>query len=129
FRDQIDAWGRVQELAAAVPPERWLALAAGLGRVAVAVVAALIASRILTAILAWVHQKAATWSHLKAEPESVQAFFTQLGRLGKTCLWLLVATYAFGQLFLPEAASAFLQSAIIIYLIIAIAQLLAHTTT
>lgn len=128
FRDQVDAWARVKDLAAAVPPERWVALTAGLGRVAVAVVAALIASRLLTAILAWVHQKAASWSHLKAEPESVQAFFTQLGRLGKTFLWLLVATYAFGQLFLPEAASAVLQSAIIVYLIIAIGQLLARAT-
>lgn len=123
-----DAWLATKNLLAEIPRQRWLALAAGSGRVVLAGFGAFIGARLCASLLAAVHRSARSWSHLRAEPASLESFFATLTRLSRHVLWLLVAVYASEQLFLPDAAAGALRTAIIIYLIVSIGWLLARAT-
>jgi len=123
-----DALATAQSWWGQIPPDFWLSLALGAGRVVAAAIAAAIGGRLVAAILGILHRRIGAWSHLRAEPENVRIFFASLTRLARITLWLLVVVYASEQLFLPDTVANGLRTIIIIYLIIAVGFLLARAT-
>ncbi len=104
---------------AAIPPGFWKAVGFGLVKVAALAVAAWIVILVARRILVALRARTKAWEQIKANDESIDAFFRSLEFILKIGVWLGVLALATRWLLLPPAVPDAIWVALRVYLVIA----------
>lgn len=116
--ESLLAWGEAR--LAALPEGFWAELLMALGRVAVGAVVVVFLLRGMGRVIAWGTDRAIAWEGLRANDESVEAFFALLAKLLRSGVWLGFLLWAAADLGLADGAVAALGVALRIYVIVAL---------
>jgi small conductance mechanosensitive channel len=117
---QTDPCARTMEWIDAIPAGFWLNLALRIAKVIGVVIAGRILIRLLGKVLANLNGKAKAFEGIRANDESIEAFFTSLTAILSNSIKFLVLIAAAALLALPGAAAGYLLTALYIYLIVTI---------
>jgi moderate conductance mechanosensitive channel len=123
-----DAQDYTLALITSITAETWRAMAIALGKVALAAVGLIIATRVLRRLLAIAERAINRYDHLKSNDESLARLFQGLDHLISNTAWMLLTVWALGWFGLPQSVSDLLLIAIRVYLLIAIGALVVRCT-
>ncbi len=101
-------------------PDFWMRLGWGVVYSAAVVAVALVLIRLISRLLAVLEVRAKTYDQIRANDESIQAFFAVLHRIQRNGLWLTACGLIAGFLGLPPVVSALIYTALRIYLIVSL---------
>ncbi|MDH3216502.1 MAG: mechanosensitive ion channel family protein [Candidatus Krumholzibacteria bacterium] len=109
---------------ARLPEGFWIRLGVDAAKVMGIAIAAAIIVRVIRRVLTSLMKRAKAWEQVRANDESIEAFFDALIRISKNSIWLLVLILAAGVLSLPSVVSRYLLIILKIYLIISLGMLI-----
>lgn len=112
--------GEAAEWLAGRPPRFWLELAGAIVKVIGLGVVATLVVRWMRRLLFWLQERAKAWGQIKANDESIEAFFASLNRIQTNSLWLLVLAGAGFLLPFPAVVGESLLLVLRIYLIVSL---------
>ena len=108
------------QLAADIPPGWWWQVAWVIFAIGAGAVGAVIARRVLAAVLEWIESSINNYDNLPENDASLQSFFAGLRKVLSNGIWLAWLVFVFDQLRAPEILTSLLFSAITIYVIITV---------
>jgi len=120
----VDVLEHTRSWIARIPPDFWLQLGVAMAKILALVIAASVVIRRIRRGLLYLQDRAKAYEQLKANDDSIEAFFTALDRIQKNGIWLLVAVLATAMLPFPAGLAPLVALALEVYLIIALGLLL-----
>ncbi len=124
---KVDVLDYTRSWIAKIPPDFWMQLGLGVGKILALALAAWFALRWLRRLLDALKERAKAFEQIQANDESIEAFFNALGKILANVTWLGVFILSAGFLRLPAEVSGYLWVILRIYLIIAIGFLVVKT--
>jgi len=112
-----------------IPPDFWTDLGISMAKILGLVILAAFIIRKIRPVLTKLQERLKAYEQLKANDESIEAFFSSLNRILRNGIWLLVLVVAAQLLPLPPSVSGLFLLVLRIYLIISIGLLLVKSMT
>ena len=112
-----------------IPSTIWIAIAAGLGKLTLAIAGFLIGARLLRRVLAGVEAVATRWKPLSDDERSVAVLFRGVYRASVNLGWILLAVYASVVLPVPRPVTDLLLLVARVYLVLAIGHIVIRSTS
>lgn len=116
--------GTLDLIRTSLPPGFWVRLGWGIAQVALMVVAARVAVRLLGRWLPVLERRVAAIEAIRTSDRQVRAFFGTLQGIARNGLWALVAAFGARAVGLPEVVAATVFIGLRIYLIVAVGRLI-----
>ena len=129
FYRQTGIANYMRDRASRITTDSWIDLGGDLGKIAGVVILAGLVARWIRRLLLHLQERAKAYEHIKANDESIEAFFTALTRVQKNTIWLLTTIFAVNTLSVPALVSSLLFVVLRVYLIIAVGFLVVKAVT
>ena len=127
--NQLDVYENTIGELKRIPTSLWIQLSIGAMKIFAYVMVASIILRSLGPLIIKAENHAKDFKKLTANDESIEAFFRSFIRIITTCIWLLVVYFSSLSIQLPKVISSFCLLFLKLYLILAVAILMAKAIT